>query len=120
MHRRVFVQCVSPNSCLLSSGLRARCSLNSGAAILWLCVLVYDLSDLLDCCEGAGLFDPGTEADLADARVPRLSDEQLAVFEAAMSAVMAPAAKPRGNGFYVDGPGGSGKTFLYEALIHTV
>ena len=49
-----FVQCVSPNSCLLSSGLRARCSLNSGAAILWLCVLVYDLSDLLDCCDGAG------------------------------------------------------------------
>ena len=49
-----FVQCVSPNACLLSSGLRARCSLNSGAAILWLCVLVYDLSDLLDCCDGAG------------------------------------------------------------------
>ena len=37
-----------------------------------------------------------------------------------MSAVLAPASNPRGNGFYVDGPGGSGKTFLYEALIHTV
>ena len=65
-------------------------------------------------------FDAGTEADLADERVPRLSDEQRAVFDAVMSAVMAPAVNPRGNGFYVDGPGGSGKTFLYEALIHTV
>ena len=52
--------------------------------------------------------------------MPRLSDEQQAVFHATMSAVTAPAANPRGNGFYVDGPGGSGKTFLYEALIHTV
>jgi len=65
-------------------------------------------------------FDPATEADLAAERVPRLSDEQQAVFHAVMSAVTAPAANPRGNGFYVDGPGGSGKTFLYEALIHSV
>ena len=65
-------------------------------------------------------FDPGTEADLSDERVPRLSEEQRAMFDAVMVAVMAPAANPRGNCFYVDGPGGSGKTFLYEALIHTV
>ena len=65
-------------------------------------------------------FDAATEAGLADERVPRLSDEQRAVFDAVMSAVMAPAANPRRNCFYVDGPGGSGKTFLYEALIHSV
>ena len=59
-------------------------------------------------------FDPGTEADLADARVPRLSDEQRTIFDAVMSAVMEPATNLRGNGFYVDGPGGSGKTFLYK------
>ena len=35
-------------------------------------------------------FDPGTEADQADDRVPRLSDEQRAVFDAVMSAVPAP------------------------------
>ena len=65
-------------------------------------------------------FDAGTEADLAAERVPKLSEEQRAVFDAVMSAVSAPTANPRGNAFYVDGPGGSGKTFLYEALIHTV
>lgn len=65
-------------------------------------------------------FDAGTEADLAAQRVPKLSDEQRAVFDAVMSAVSAPAANPRGNCFYADGPGGSGKTFLYEALIHSV
>ena len=65
-------------------------------------------------------FDAGTEADMAAQRVPKLSDEQRAVFDAVMSAVSAPAANPRGNCFYVDGPGGSGKTFLYEALIHSV
>jgi hypothetical protein len=65
-------------------------------------------------------FDAATEAALADERVPRLSDEQRAVFDAVISAVMAPATNPRGNCFYVDGPGGSGKIFLYEALIHSV
>lgn len=65
-------------------------------------------------------FDAGTEADMAAQRVPKLSDEQRAVFDAVMSAVSAPATNPRGNCFYVDGPGGSGKTFLYEALIHSV
>ena len=65
-------------------------------------------------------FDAGTEADLAAERVPKLSEEQRAVFDAVMSAVSAPTGNPRGNAFYVDGPGGSGKTFLYEALIHTV
>ena len=65
-------------------------------------------------------FDPGTEAALADEGVPRLSDEQRAVFDAVMSAVIAPATDASGNCFYVDGPGGTGKTFLYESLIHTV
>ena len=62
-------------------------------------------------------FDPGTEADLADERAPRLSDEQRAVHEAVMSAVHSPTKNPRGNGFYVDGPGGSGKTYFMTEVV---
>ena len=56
----------------------------------------------------------------AAARIPRSSEEQQAAYHAVMPAVTAPVENERRNGFYIDGPGGSGKTFLYEALIHTV
>ncbi|XP_027072018.2 uncharacterized protein [Coffea arabica] len=40
--------------------------------------------------------------------------------QAAYSAIMAEIFSPNGNSFFVDGPGGTGKTFLYRALLATL
>ena len=41
-------------------------------------------------------------------------------FNAVMYELDADLPSPRSGAFYVDGPGGSGKTFLYEAIVHQV
>ena len=50
-------------------------------------------------------------------RVPQLNTEQRVIFDAVMDAINNPDTASRGRAFYVDGPGGSGKTFLYETII---
>jgi DNA replication protein DnaC len=57
------------------------------------------------------------EVDAEDAALPkRLNDEQRMAYDEILSTV------DHGGGglFFVDGPGGTGKTFLYRALLATV
>ena len=64
-------------------------------------------------------FDMGFAQDELERRRQLFSSEQADVFDAVVAAINDESGnEPRA--FYVDGPGGSGKTFLYETLIHYV
>ncbi len=58
-------------------------------------------------------YDAATQATMRDEHVPQLNPEQRAVYDNVMAAVDRRA-------FFVDGPGGTGKTFLYSCLLSTV
>ncbi len=58
-------------------------------------------------------YDMATHAAMRDECVPQLNPEQQAVYDNVMAAVNGPA-------FFVDGLGGTGKTFLYSYLLSTV
>ena len=64
-------------------------------------------------------FDTHAAAADRDARVEMLTTEQRTVYDAVIDALQSEDTD-HGHAFYVDGPGGSGKTFLYETLIHAV
>jgi len=58
-------------------------------------------------------YDTATQAAMQDERVPQLNPEQRDVYDNVMAAVNRPA-------FFVDGLGGTGKTFFYCCLLSTV
>jgi primosomal protein N' len=58
-------------------------------------------------------YDATTQAAMRDEHVPQLNPEQRAVYDNVMAAVNRCA-------FFVDGLGGTGKTFLYSCLLSTV
>jgi len=58
-------------------------------------------------------YDVATQAAIRDERVPQLNPEQRAIYDNVMAAVDRRA-------FFVDGLGGTGKTFLYSYLLSTV
>jgi len=58
-------------------------------------------------------YDVATQAAIRDERVPQLNPEQRAIYDNVMAAVDRHA-------FFVDGLGGTGKTFLYSCLLSTV
>jgi ATP-dependent DNA helicase PIF1 len=58
-------------------------------------------------------YDVATQAAIRDERVPQFNPEQRAVYDNVMAAVDCRA-------FFVDGLGGTGKTFLYSCLLSTV
>jgi hypothetical protein len=58
-------------------------------------------------------YDATTQAAMRDEHVPQLNPEQRAVYDNVMAAVDRRA-------FFVDGLGGTGKTFLYSCLLSTV
>jgi primosomal protein N' len=58
-------------------------------------------------------YDVATQAAIRDERVPQLNPEQWAVYDNVMAAINCRA-------FFVDGLGGTGKTFLYSCLLSTV
>jgi len=58
-------------------------------------------------------YDVATQAAIRNERVPQLNPEQRAVYDNVMAAVDCRA-------FFVDGLGGTGKTFLYSCLLSTV
>ncbi len=58
-------------------------------------------------------YDVATQAAIRDERVPQLNPEQRAVYDNVMAVVDCHA-------FFVDGLGGTGKTFLYSCLLSTV
>jgi hypothetical protein len=58
-------------------------------------------------------YDAATQAAVRDERVPQLNPEQRAVYDNVMAAV-------NHSAFFVDGLGGTSKTFLYSCLQSTV
>jgi hypothetical protein len=58
-------------------------------------------------------YDATTQAAMRDERMPQLNLEQRAVYDNVMAVVNHLA-------FFVDGLGGTGKTFLYSCLLSTV
>jgi len=58
-------------------------------------------------------YDAATQAAMRDEHVPQLNPEQRVVYDNVMAAVDRRA-------FFVNGPGGTGKTFLYSCLLSTV
>ncbi len=58
-------------------------------------------------------YDAATQAAMRDEHVPQLSPEQRAVYDSVMAAVDRRA-------FFVDGLGGTSKTFLYSCLLSTM
>jgi hypothetical protein len=58
-------------------------------------------------------YDAATQAAMRDERVPQLNPEQRAVYDNVMAVIDHRA-------FFVDGLGGTGKTFLYSCSLSTV
>ncbi len=58
-------------------------------------------------------YDVATQAAIRDERVPQLNPEQRTVYDNVMAVVDRRV-------FFVDGLGGTGKTFLYSCLLSTV
>jgi hypothetical protein len=58
-------------------------------------------------------YDVATQTAMRDERVPQLNFEQQAVYDYVMDAIDRHA-------LFVDGLGGTGKTFLYSCLLSTV
>lgn len=61
-------------------------------------------------------YDRSAERDAAEAFAQRLNADQRQAFDEIINSIM----NKRGNMFFVNGPGGTGKTFLYQALCHRV
>jgi hypothetical protein len=58
-------------------------------------------------------YDAATQAAMRDEHVPQLNPEQRAIYDNVMAVVNRRA-------FFVDGLGGTSKTFLYSCLLSTV
>jgi hypothetical protein len=61
-------------------------------------------------------YNPADERRAADERIPRLNAEQRVAFDRISTAVRGKT----GELFFLNGPGGTGKTFVYAALCHAL
>jgi hypothetical protein len=61
-------------------------------------------------------FNPTIEKEKAEANAARLNADQKAIYEEVIQAVLNQQSKV----LFIDGPGGTGKTFLYNTIIHKV
>jgi hypothetical protein len=60
------------------------------------------------------IFDPAEQSRLADARIPLLNEKQRAAFQAIIHSIQNNDPKL----FFLNGPAGTGKTFLYNTITH--
>ena len=60
-------------------------------------------------------YDAPELAIIADTNVPLLNPDQLSAYNSIMESIDNPIAENKA--FFVDGPGGTGKTFLYNTLL---
>ena len=72
--------------------------------------------------EERGRYVPEVQAAARDVHVSKLNEQQCDVYNTVMDAVRTSdeGEHEGGAAFFVDGLGGSGKTFLYEAVLHGV
>ncbi|KAH9846243.1 PIF1-like helicase-domain-containing protein, partial [Lenzites betulinus] len=61
-------------------------------------------------------YDPQDERQAAALRVAQLNPEQRSAFDQIVDCVL----RHRSKVFFINGPGGTGKTFVYEALCHKI
>lgn len=61
-------------------------------------------------------FDPNHERTLAEQLVAQLNDEQRLAYDDIMDSIR----NKRGRFFFINGPGGTGKTYVYRAICHSV
>ncbi len=59
-------------------------------------------------------YDPERETQLAQERIARFNPDQRAAFDAIVQAIESKS----GQCFFLHGPGGTGKTFIYNTLCH--
>lgn len=71
-------------------------------------------------------YDPVTEQTLAESLISSLNDEQQVIFDTIMKEVDCYKNNRRNRDgtnhrmFFVDSPGGTGKTYIYRALMHAI
>ena len=63
-------------------------------------------------------FKVSDQAFIAEMNVPLLNPDQLKIYNCIMEAISDSSIEQRA--FFVDGPGGTGKTFLYNTLLAKV
>jgi hypothetical protein len=61
-------------------------------------------------------FDPIRERTAADDHAHKLNDDQVHAYDQILTSI----ERQLGKIFFVDGPGGTGKTFLYNTLCHRI
>ena len=76
----------------------------------------YNFSEPSYATAVTGVACTSQETAIGNVMIGKLNTEQQIAFERIKAAVT--NTRPLHNCFYVDGPGGSGKTFLYETLYH--
>jgi hypothetical protein len=59
-------------------------------------------------------FDPAEQSGLEDARIPKLNERQCAAFDIIIHSIQNNDPKL----FFLNGPAGTGKTFLYNTITH--
>lgn len=64
------------------------------------------------------VFDPEEEKLKYEEKYAMLNPEQKSAFDEIVNAIECPELQQRA--FFIDGPGGSGKTFLYNTLMHYI
>ncbi|KAE9387674.1 hypothetical protein BT96DRAFT_777813, partial [Gymnopus androsaceus JB14] len=65
-------------------------------------------------------YDRDMERVWAEERVAQMNEEQRTAFDAIMGCVLDENANLNNRVFFLDGPGGTGKTFVYNTLCHAV
>lgn len=63
------------------------------------------------------LYNPRVQQEMMEEMVPRMNDGQREAYEVVIAAV---ESEMQSAFFFLDGPGGSGKTFLYQAILAKV
>ena len=61
-------------------------------------------------------YDREHESNMATTMIPQLNPEQRSAYDTILSAVLSGS----GGTFFLSGPGGTGKTFVYRVLCHTL
>jgi len=59
-------------------------------------------------------------AKLADSHIQDLNAEQRGIFDIIVASVSIPLRRRKTNLYFIDGPGGTGKSFLYNTLIEQI
>ena len=63
-------------------------------------------------------YNVSEQNDIVSQNLPLLNEDQLSIYKITIAAVN--DTNSYYNAFFIDGPGGTGKTYLYDTLLSTV